>query len=141
MDRCLFCDIISGASEASFVYKGKYCSAFLDLFPINPGHTIVIPNQHFTLFESMPEEVVSEMFIAAQKIYKAIISSDIPCDAGNIFISNGKIAGQEVEHCHLHVVPRYPGDKKLMKFISKEEIIKSYRVQLDKIAKQIKKFL
>ncbi len=138
MGRCVFCKILRNEAEASIVAESKHSIAFLDLHQINHGHTLVIPKVHYTHFENLPPDVLADMFQLAQKVYKGLQRSDLKCEAGNIFISNGDNAGQEVDHCHIHVVPRYLGDQKLMKFISANKIQKTPRTLLNDIAKSLR---
>ena len=72
MSDCLFCAILKGKQEASFVYKDKLCAAFMDIHPVNPGHLLVVPIQHKEWFEDIDKEVASHMFGVAQDIVKAI---------------------------------------------------------------------
>lgn len=141
MSSCIFCEISQNKAEASIVCEGKYSIAFLDQNQINNGHTLIIPKMHYAHFEDLPAAVLTDMFQVAQRVYKALRTSDLPCEAGNIFISNGDNAGQEVDHCHVHVVPRYTGDQKLMKFISANKIERTPRALLNSIAAQVKKHL
>ena len=138
MSRCVFCEILRNQVDASIICESKYSVAFLDIHQINHGHTLVIPKVHYEHFEHLPSEVAADMIVLAQRIYKGLKRSEIPCKAGNIFISNGDDAGQEIDHCHIHVVPRFLGDQKLMKFISANKIEKSPRSLLDDIAKKIR---
>ncbi len=138
MGRCIFCEIVRNEAEASLIKESKHSIAFLDQSQINPGHTLVIPKVHYRLFENLPQDVVEDMFVLAQKIYKGLLRSELNCEAGNIFISNGDNAGQEIDHCHIHVVPRYLGDQKLMKFISSKKIEKTPRSTLNDIAKKLR---
>ena len=107
---CIFCKIIKGETQASFTYRDEICSAFMDIHPVNPGHVLIVPNQHFESVDQLPEATGAKMFSVAQKIYKALIESDVRMDGANIFLSNGEAAGQEVPHCHIHIVLRFLGD-------------------------------
>ncbi|MGZ3797406.1 MAG: HIT family protein, partial [Pseudobdellovibrionaceae bacterium] len=107
---CIFCKIIKGDSQASLVYRDEICSAFMDIHPINPGHVLIVPNEHFESVDQLPEGTGAGMFLVASKIYKALMESEVRMDGANIFLSNGEAAGQEVPHCHIHVVPRFRGD-------------------------------
>ncbi|MCO4792416.1 MAG: HIT family protein [Bacteriovoracaceae bacterium] len=116
MDDCIFCKILRGEIEATFVHKGEKASAIMDLFPLNQGHVLVIPNDHSQWFSDIDPETVGEMFKLGQRVLKAIKKSDIKSDAANLFLSDGKIAGQEVMHSHLHIAPRFKEDGYRMGF-------------------------
>lgn len=110
MNSCVFCKILKGEIPASFVYRGKQVSAFLDIHPINPGHVLIIPNQHFERFGSIDKAIVGKMFETAQAVLNAIDASLVRCEGANLFLSDGAVAGQEVGHSHLHIAPRFEGD-------------------------------
>lgn len=134
---CIFCKIISGEAEGSFVYRDEFCSAFLDIHPINPGHILVVPNEHVEGVDQLSDMQASKMFSAARKIYNAIKISNIQMDGANIFLSNGEAAGQEVPHCHIHVVPRFIGDCQRVGFkhssISREQLNQISKTISDKL--------
>lgn len=140
MEGCIFCKIIKGDADASFVYKSEQVTAFMDLNPINKGHVLVVPNNHHKRFTSVEESLVGEMFKVAQKILKAIESSEIKCEGTNLFLSDGEVAGQEVMHSHLHIAPRFKGDGHRVGF-SGCDPDESTRDKLDTTADLIKNFL
>jgi len=110
MNECIFCSIVSGASEASIVYQDTVCTAFMDIVPITPGHVLIVPNQHAVTLEEMDESTASHLFGVAHKISKALRNTSIKCEGINIFIADGVAAGQEVLHVHLHVFARFADD-------------------------------
>ncbi len=132
---CIFCKIIKGDASGSFVYRDEVCAAFLDIHPINPGHVLVLPNEHIGSIDQLSEVTTSKMFNLAREIFKALKSSDIRMDGANIFLSNGEAAGQEVPHCHIHIVPRYSGDGQRIGFKHASGIS---RENLNQIAQTIK---
>ncbi|WP_412462871.1 HIT family protein [Halobacteriovorax sp. RT-2-6] len=136
MDNCIFCKILKGEADASFVYKSDKVTAFMDLNPINKGHVLVIPNEHHERFSYVNSDMVGEMFKVAQNILKAIEKSGIPCEGANLFLSDGEIAGQEVPHSHLHIAPRFTGDGHRMGFSSTDPD-ESSRDKLNESAKLI----
>lgn len=109
-DGCAFCKILRGDLEASFIYRGERCSAFLDIHPITPGHVLIVPNDHAERFANISLGDTGEMFELAQKILIAIQETDLSFEGANLFLSDGVAAGQEIPHSHLHIVPRFEGD-------------------------------
>lgn len=107
---CIFCRIIAGQAEASFVYRDETVSAFMDIRPINPGHLLVVPNRHASGLGGVDDEVGGQMFIVGRKLALALMRSGLRCDGINLFVADGGAAGQTVFHSHLHVVPRHTGD-------------------------------
>jgi histidine triad (HIT) family protein len=107
---CVFCRIISGAEKASFVAQSSDAVAFLDLHPINEGHTLVVPRKHAAAIEDVEEIQAVAMWSLARRVAAALPSSGLRCEGLNFFLANGSSAGQEVFHSHLHVIPRWRGD-------------------------------
>ncbi len=109
-NRCTFCRIIAGQSEASFVYRDEIVSAFMDIQPINPGHLLVAPNRHASNLGEVEDHVGGHMFIVGKILALALRQSELRCDGVNLFVADGAAAGQTEFHSHLHVVPRFEGD-------------------------------
>lgn len=106
---CIFCKIVKGELPSYKIYEDDDVLAFLDIMPINPGHTLVIPKAHYADLFAMPEDQVSGVFSAAKKVAKAVIRG-VGADAFNLGVNNGKTAGQVVFHAHIHIMPRFPDD-------------------------------
>ena len=107
---CIFCQILVGESEASIVYRDDHVTAFMDLYPVTPGHTLVIPNQHAALIGELDTRTVGRMFEIGARVDHALRMSEFRCEAVSLYLADGAAAGQVVFHSHLHVVPRYRGD-------------------------------
>jgi len=110
MSECVFCDIIEGKAPASFVYRDELVSAFMDIQPVNPGHVLVIPNKHAAYLKDLHPEVGAQMFRMGQKIAASLRKSGVKCEGINLFVADGAVAGQQIFHVHLHVLPRFAGD-------------------------------
>lgn len=110
MKDTTFADILAGKTEGSFVYRDELVFAIMDLFPVNPGHTLVIPNRLVANVAELTEEESNRLFSVGRSIAEAIRASDIPSEGINYFIADGEAAGQEVFHVHLHILPRVAGD-------------------------------
>ncbi|MFN2229914.1 MAG: HIT family protein, partial [Anaerolineae bacterium] len=72
MTGCVFCDIVAGERPASIVYQDENCTAFMDIQPVNPGHTLVVPNEHAASLAELDPEVGGQMFQLAQRIAQAL---------------------------------------------------------------------
>lgn len=138
MDDCIFCNILSGTLPASIVHQDNLCTALLDIQPINPGHTLVVPNSHATYLADLDQERGAHLFHTAQRVAAALRRAGIHCEGVNLLLADGEAAGQEVFHVHLHVVPRFAGDGFGFKFPSKDTA-KPERRALDSVAEKIKK--
>jgi histidine triad (HIT) family protein len=131
----IFEKIINGELEGSFVYRDEICAAFMDINPINVGHILVVPNVAYKRLSDLPLDVGGHLFQIAQKIVKAIEASELKCEGINLFLSDGEIAGQEVPHIHLHIVPRFLDDGIKLSFGKK--YLKVGRDDLNRTAKKI----
>ena len=107
--HCIFCDIIHGAAEVSVCYEDGTALAFMDIQPVNSGHTLVVPKQHFESLTDLPPDVGSHLFDVAIRLGK-VIRDVTRCDDMNLIVSSGEAAGQDVYHFHIHLIPRRAGD-------------------------------
>ena len=103
---CIFCDILDGKRDAHIVYEDEEHVAFLDKYPIDDGHTLVIPKKHYERITDMNADDVGKMFSLIPKIAKAILSG-AGADAFSLAQNNGKAAKQIIPHVHIHIIPRY----------------------------------
>ncbi|MCR4605216.1 MAG: HIT family protein [Eubacterium sp.] len=109
-ENCIFCKIISGDIPSTVVYEDDDVKAILDVNPAATGHVIVLPKYHAANIFETPDDVIAKTFAAAKKI-AAGIKKAFNCDGVNILQNNGEAAGQTVFHLHVHVIPRFDGDK------------------------------
>lgn len=109
MSDCIFCKIVSGDIPSHRIYEDDQLLAFLDIAPVNPGHTLVIAKEHYPDLLALPEELSAKLLAAAKKIAPAIVSG-VGASAFNLTLNNGAVAGQAVGHVHFHIIPRFDGD-------------------------------
>ncbi|MDI9619409.1 MAG: HIT family protein [Candidatus Nezhaarchaeota archaeon] len=107
---CVFCNIAHGLERAAKVYEDETCITIMDIAPVNRGHMLVIPKRHYSTIFEMPFEESSHIFGVACLMAKAVASA-LSADGVNILQNNGKAAWQHVFHVHIHVIPRWLGDK------------------------------
>ena len=107
MKDCIFCKIIDRKIPAEIVYEDETSLAFLDINPINKGHTLVIPKQHFETLNELPQPILDKTMVLVKKIVKALSKY---ADGVNLGLNNGRAAGQVVFHVHFHLMPRFEGD-------------------------------
>jgi histidine triad (HIT) family protein len=107
---CIFCAILAGDVPASIVHEDGETVAFLDISPITPGHTLVVPRGHAASLAELDPAAGSAVFRTGMRVAEALRATDLRADGVNLFVSDGAAAGQEVPHVHLHVIPRFPGD-------------------------------
>ena len=137
---CVICKLLSGELEVSMVHRDDYCSAFMDIQPVNPGHVLVVPNRHAPYLADLRVEDGAQMFRVAQRLAAALRQSSIKCEGVNLFLADGEAAMQEVFHVHLHVLPRYQGDGFGLRF-GPDYWNKPERQELDAVAQRIRKAL
>ncbi|MCU0660097.1 MAG: HIT family protein [Candidatus Pacebacteria bacterium] len=109
MDSCLFCKISNGEIPSTKVYEDDTVLSFLDIHPVNIGHTLVIPKKHYPNLYMLPDDILKEMSPMIKKIAIAIKES-LGCDGINIAMNNDSAAGQVIDHAHIHIIPRHEGD-------------------------------
>jgi histidine triad (HIT) family protein len=107
---CLFCDIIEGRAEGTFVYRDERAVAFADLFPLEPGHLLVAPIQHVENIYDLGEDLAAHLFGVTTRLAR-IIKDTLRPDGMTILQANERAGGQEVFHFHLHIVPRRAGQR------------------------------
>ncbi|MBQ9445317.1 MAG: HIT family protein [Victivallales bacterium] len=108
--ECVFCKIIRGEIPCCKVYEDDLILAFLDIAPFNIGHTVIIPKDHQNSITTLDEIYANRIIKIAPKIGVALMRT-INAEGFNLFLNNGSVAGQTVQHCHMHVLPRFAGDK------------------------------
>jgi len=133
--ECTFCQIARRKIPAKVVYEDESSLAFLDINPVNPGHTLVIPKTHVeTILDIQPEELSA--LTQAVKIVAQALSDALNPDGLNIYQNNKEIAGQLVPHIHFHLVPRFKDDG--VPYFFGAQAKKMEEKELEKIASMVK---
>ncbi|HLD16058.1 MAG TPA: HIT family protein [Candidatus Nanoarchaeia archaeon] len=109
MEGCIFCRIAKGEIPCNKIYEDNDVIAFLDINPINEGHTLVVPKKHCDKFSETDDEELGILIKAVKKIANTIKKA-ISADGYNIGVNNERLAGQLVYHVHVHIIPRFSGD-------------------------------
>ena len=102
----IFTQIIDKTLPGFFVYEDQNHVAILDKYPIDHGHTLVIPKKPYELLTEMPQNEVAELFSLVPVIAVAVKKAT-GADAFSIAQNNGKAAKQIIPHVHVHIIPRY----------------------------------
>lgn len=108
--ECAFCAIVAGAMPASVVHDDDAVLAFFDIHPLTRGHLLVIPKRHVPRLADLDDATAGRVIAVALRLTRALYRSPVSCEGVNFFLSDGAIAGQEIFHVHLHVLPRVAGD-------------------------------
>lgn len=109
MSDCIFCKIIKGELPCVKVYEDADILAFLDIHPVNFGHTLIVPKAHYVNILDTPDEVLAKLTAAVKKIAPAILKA-VNADSFNLGVNNGAVSGQVIFHTHFHIMPRHQGD-------------------------------
>lgn len=110
-NNCIFCRIIDKQIPTEkFIAENENFVAFLDANPKSKGHSLIVPKRHYHTALDLPDELFSEMFSIGKRIAADNIKKN-KATGFNLVINNFKSAGQIVHHVHLHVIPRYDGEK------------------------------
>jgi histidine triad (HIT) family protein len=106
-EACLFCRIVAGTEPAHIVLDEDCCMAFLDIRPLFPGHTLLVPRAHANDLTDLAADQVGPLFGQAQRLARVMESA---LGAKGSFVAVNNKVSQSVPHLHVHVVPRTKGD-------------------------------
>ena len=109
MSDCVFCDIVAGTAPASIVWQDDVAVAFLDLFPVHAGHVLVVPRVHAPDLIAGDPALAGALFARAARLAPAVMGAT-GAQGCNIWTASGAVAGQQVFHLHLHILPRFRDD-------------------------------
>lgn len=104
---CIFCKIVAKEIPCKFLAESNNSISFLDAFPLAKGHVLVIPKNHHQKIQEMTSDENADLF---SLVHKMVAKVDSLTGATLIAVHNGKEAGQEVPHVHIHLVPRSSDD-------------------------------
>jgi histidine triad (HIT) family protein len=133
---CIFCRIAQKQVPASLVFEDAKAVAFLDIRPLNEGHTLVIAKAHYADIFEIPLDLIEHLHGVTKQVALAVKKAT-DADGISIIQQNGKAAGQDIFHLHVHVIPRYEGQK-LPSFSAVSE---ADREKLSQTAAKIRNYL
>ena len=135
MENCIFCKIASGEIPSATLYEDDDFRVILDLGPATKGHSLILPKKHAANIAEMPDELLGRAMSVAKKVAVAM-KEGLSCDGVNVVQNNGEAAGQTVFHFHMHIIPRYEGDKAGVSWTpgkltdeEKEEVLNAVKVK------------
>lgn len=131
---CIFCRIIAGEIPCYKVYEDDAVLAFLDIGPLVPGHTLVIPKTHCATIMESPPELLAEIARRLPGISRAVTGA-VGAPACHVLVNNGSDAMQSVHHLHFHILPRGVGESFQMPWPA-GKLDKEAATQLAKIISQ-----
>ncbi len=107
--HCLFCKIVHGQIPAAKVLETYHAVAFLDIHPVNPGHTLILPKAHHPHLADLPDELSAHLASLLPRLCRAVRAAT-GADGLNLIVNNGESAGQTIDHLHWHIIPRFRDD-------------------------------
>ncbi len=134
---CVFCSIISGKGSATRVFENGSFVAFMDKYPINKGHTLVLPKVHYQTIMDMQLRDVGLLFSLSSHIAKAVVRA-VGADGFTLGQNNGEAANQIVPHVHVHIVPRFNHDSEEGRWPSRKTASTD---ELEQVAEKIRKLI
>jgi len=138
---CQFCKLVDKEGVASSIYEDEKVMAFLDVKPVNEGHTLVIPKTHYENIYEIPEDEIAYLYKIVKKVAVAV-KKGINAEGISVTQHNERAALQRVFHLHVHVIPRYEGDRLAMRSLhTVQDIQDTNREKLDATARKIKAYI
>ena len=137
MADCIFCKIINNELPSYKIAETEHCIAFLDINPLNYGHTLIVPKAHYETIFDMDEKLSGEIMQLGWKVAN-VINKSLEPDGMNLVQCNYKAGNQVVPHFHLHVIPRYKDDNLKL---GSWEIVPGEQEKLERVADQLKESL
>ena len=119
-EDCIFCQIADKKIPSQILFENDTNLAFLDIFPISNGHTIVIPKNHYNNLEDIPSGELTDLFKVVKNLSNKIYEK-LEIDGYNILQNNFSAAGQIINHFHVHIIPRRREDGKFQLLIPREQ--------------------
>lgn len=108
-EECILCQIVEGKVPSEKIYEDEDLLAVLDINGANPGHVFVIPKDHYTILEQVPDFLVGRLFSIANKVSSSLFET-LSIQGTNLFITNGISAGQVAAHFMINIIPRKDND-------------------------------
>ncbi len=109
-ENCIFCKIAAGEIPSATLYEDDDFRVILDLSPASKGHALILPKEHYRNLYDLDDALAAKALVLAKKMTLRL-KDVLGCDGYNIVQNNEEAAGQTVFHFHMHMIPRYQGDK------------------------------
>ena len=133
---CEFCRVVKKQDDSTVIFEDETTMAFLDIKPVTDGHTLVIPKDHYENIYEIPEDDIAYVHKIVKRVAMAV-KKGLKADGISIVQHNGKAAMQRVFHLHVHVVPRYEGQK----MPRAEELTTPSKERLEEVAAKIRDYV
>jgi histidine triad (HIT) family protein len=137
LSDCIFCKIARKEAPASVIYEDDEVMAFLDVNPLQRGHTLVIPKRHFVDIWDIDSAVLTKVVAVTKQVAKKMAVT-LNAEGINTFSASGKPAGQAIYHFHMHVIPLGKGERSKFSDWWSLKISRAERSELDKLAQKLR---
>ena len=117
--NCIFCKIANGEIPSTTLYEDEDFRVILDLGPATRGHALLLPKEHYKNLFELDDETASKLLGIAKKVGAKMVKA-LHADGFNLVQNNGEAAGQTVFHFHMHLIPRYDGEKAIIDWDHKD---------------------
>ncbi len=129
MNDCIFCKIINGEIPSKTIHEDEFLKVMLDINPKTNGHLLVLPKKHYENLFDIEDDILEKIIAYTKEIYPTL-KEKLNCTGLTLVNNNGH--GQDVKHFHLHLIPRYDGEKIDMEACdNKDDIEKIYNKLMD----------
>lgn len=108
--KTIFEKIIDGEIPSVKIHEDEFCIVIMDINPIKKGHCLVISRKPYPILAECPTDLLCHLMTVAQKADQNL-RDKLHCDGTNLIVNNGSAANQAVPHLHIHIIPRFKGDK------------------------------
>ena len=125
--QCIFCQIVAGKIQSRKVHEDDKVIAILDINPANPGHTLLLTKEHYSIMPQVPDDEIAHVFMVAKSLSNSMLRS-IDSQGTNVIVANGVAAGQRAQHFMVHIIPRKENDG--VNFILPQKTIELAEIEL-----------
>lgn len=135
-DNCIFCKLANGEIPTMSLYEDEDFNVIFDAGPATSGHALILPKDHYKNVFEIEEEVQAKAYKLAKKL-APVLTDVFGADGLNILQNNNEAAGQTVFHFHIHLIPRYNGDKAMVAWTPGEQDTEKLEKALEEIRKRM----
>jgi len=125
---------VEGELSSYCIYEDELFKVILDAYPSSVGHTLILTKKHYENVYELPAEEAAALMPLAVKI-SAKLKDALGCDGLNVLQNNGKVAGQVINHYHMHLIPRYNNDGIVMKWSMEKPAEESFQKVMEKLGR------
>ncbi|SHJ43435.1 HIT family protein [Parasporobacterium paucivorans] len=137
-ENCIFCKIANGDIPTYQLYENEDFRVIFDAAPATRGHALILPKNHYADIFEADEVTVAKAFALAKQMAE-VMRNVLGCDGINIIQNNGREAGQTVFHLHVHLIPRYEGQEKILTWKQHEHSKRDMEELVRQIAEEMNK--